>query len=672
MPTVDDLFSVTTPIDGRGPFSLASLEGEEGLSRLFRFRLELISSNTAVGPVDLVGKGITVAVAGAEGKGRYFHGIVRRLAVGGLLDRARSYIVELVPWLWFLTRTADCRIYQNLSTPAIVEQVFGDLGFSDYRSKLGGSYSPREYCVQYRETAFDFVSRLLEEEGIYYYFRHEEGKHTLILADDISGYAPCPESEAVYVPIEPGVQPSDRIIGWQHGYEFRSGKFTLDDYNFEKPTNKLLASSPTTVALPGISAYEVFDYPGLYQETDAGATLAGLRVGADEAAYDVVEARSTYRTFAPAGTFTVKRHTDASEVGKSFVITAIGHSIGGVELYRNRFEAIPSSAVYRPEARTPRPMIRGTQTAAVVGSSGEEIWPDKYGRIKVQFHWDRLGKDDENSSCWIRCAQAWTGAQWGVLFLPRIGQEVVVSFLEGNPDRPLVIGTVANADEMPAYALPANKTRSYIRTRSSKQGDSTASNEIRFEDLKDSEELYIHAQKDLNEIVENDRTLTVGSSKAKDGSQAITVYKDRTIVVQTGNESTTLQKGNRTVEIDQGNDALTIQQGNRTVQISKGNDALTIQQGNRTVQISKGNDALTIQQGNLTIQMSAGSGTIEAAQTITLKVGSNSIVISTSGITVKGATVSVQGQSEVQVQAPSIQVSASGVLALKGGVVNIN
>jgi type VI secretion system secreted protein VgrG len=390
------------------------------------------------------------------------------------------------------------------------------------------------------------------------------------------------------------------------------------------------------VSLPGISAYEVFDYPGIYLDTGRGSTLAGIRVGADEAAYEVVRARSTYRSFTPGGKFTLTRHPDQSEVNKSYVITAIEHFGSGRERYDNRFEAIPATVVYRPEVRTPRPMIRGSQTAVVVGASGEEIWPDKYGRIKVQFHWDRLGKLDENSSCWIRCAQSWTGSTWGVLFIPRIGQEVVVSFLEGNPDQPLVTGVVANANEMPAYTLPDNKTRSYIKTRSSKKGGDADFNEIRFEDLKGSEELYIHAQKDQNGVVENNETLTIGSSKADDGSQTISVYKDRTITVQTGNESTTIKKGNRTVEID------------------------------------SGNDTLTIKQGNLSIQMNAGSGTMEAAQTITLKVGSNSIEISQQGITVKGVMVSVQGQAQVTVQAPNVQVSGDAALILQGGIVAIN
>jgi len=634
MSSVNDLFSVITPIDGDGPFGLVSFEGEEGLSRLFRFRLELVSSNTAAGPNDLVGKGITFSIASGGGGDRYFHGIVHRLGVGGLLYDARSYTVELVPWLWFLTRTANCRIYQELSTVDIVEQVFGDLGFSDYQSKLTGSYPKREYCVQYRETAFQFISRLLEEEGIFYYFSHANGKHTLILADDSSGYATCDESSVVYLPIEPREQPSDRITGWQHTYEYRSGKFSLTDYNFEKPTNSLLVTAPTTVSLENISAYEVFDYPGIYLDTGRGTTVSGVRVGADEAAYEVVRARSTYRTFTPGGKFTVTRHSDQSEVNQSFLITAIEHAGSEREGYWNSFEAIPATVGYRPEVATPKPRIRGSQTAVVVGSSGEEIWPDKYGRIKVQFFWDRLGKNDENSSCWIRCAQAWADAAFGVMFIPRIGQEVVVSFLEGNPDRPLVIGVVHHATNVTGYTLPDNKTRSYIKTNSSKGGG--GSNEIRFEDLKNSEEIYIHAQKDLNAVVENDENLTVGSSNADDGSQTISVYKNRTLTVQTGNESMTIQQGNRTVEIDQGN------------------------------------DTLTIKQGDLSIQMSAGSATVEAAKKITLKVGSNTIEIATDGITVKGAKVSVQGQSQVEVKAPNIQVSADAALVLKGGVININ
>jgi type VI secretion system secreted protein VgrG len=655
MPTVNDLFTITTPIDGDGPFGILSFSGVEGLSRLFEFRVDLVSSNTAVVAKDLVGKGITIGVAsGLDASYRPFHGLVRRLVVGGLLDGARTYSVDLVPWLWFLTRTADCRIYQNMSAVDIIEAVFAEFGFSDYRSKLTGTYAKREFCVQYRETAFGFVSRLMEEEGIFYSFQHADGKHTMILGDDASVYADCTESKVVHIPIPSRDQPSDRIITWQHDYEYRSGKFSLTDYDFTKPTNSLLASTPTTVDLEGIKPFEVFDYPGRYIDGGRGSTLSKVKTEADEASYDVVRASSTYRSFTTGGKFTLTRHSDQSEVGNSYVLTSIEHAGSGSEGYRNTFEAIAATTVFRAPRVTPRPLIRGSQTAVVVGSSGEEIWPDQYGRIKVQFHWDRLGKNDENSSCWIRCAQSSAGKTWGSMFLPRIGHEVVVSFLEGDPDQPLVTGVVYNADDMPAYTLPDNKTRSYIKTHSSKQGGDADSNEIRFEDLKGSEEVYIHAQKDYNRVVENNDTLTVGSSKADDGSQTIVIYKDRTETVKTGNETLTVEKGNRSTTISAGNETLDVTKGNRTTTIGAGNETLTVKQGNRSITIT------------------AGTDTTEAGQTITLKVGSNSIEISQQGITIQGAQVSIKGTAQVQAQAPNVQVSGDAALALKGGIVTIN
>jgi type VI secretion system secreted protein VgrG len=634
---LSDEFTVTTPIDGSGRFSLVKFSGTEGLSRLFQFQLELISSNTAVAASDLVGLGVTLSISqGLDAAYRPFHGIVSRLVVGGLLDGARSYVLQLVPWFWLLTRTADCRIFQNQTSVQIIQAIFGEMGFSDYQLNLSGSYVTREYCVQYRETDFQFISRLLEDEGISYFFSHENGKHTMVLIDDAGGYVDCAENQVVHIPIAGREQPSDRIITWQRAYEMRSGKFTLTDYDFTKPTNNLLSQTPSSIPLNLIKPYEIYDYPGGYLTTQQGGARSRSRVEADESAYDVVRATGTYRSFTTGGKFTVKRHPDTAEVGQSYAIASIEHDASRAEGYRNRFEAIPAATVYRPPLQTPRPRIHGAQTARVVGPSGEEIWPDKYGRIKVLFHWDRLGKGDDTSSCWIRCAQSWTGSAWGTLFIPRVGQEVVVTFLEGDPDQPLIAGTVANASEMPAYTLPDNKTRSYIKSRSSQNGAAADSNEIRFEDLKDSEEIYIHAQKDCNRIVENNDTLAVGSSNADDGSQTITIYKDRSLTVKSGNET------------------------------------VSIEQGNRTVTISKGNDSLTISQGNLSIDITAGSGTIEAGQTITLKVGASSVEVSQQGVTIKGPQVSVQGTAEVQVQAPSTQVTGSGTLVLSGGIVNIN
>ena len=628
-----------------------SFEAEEGLSRLFHFRLELNSDDEGLDPAALVGKELQVQIETGTGGDRYFHGIIRRLSVGGQLDPGRNYIVDVVPKLWRLTKRADCRIFQSLAVPDIVKKVLEGAGLvsgNDFRLSLEGTYGTREYCVQYRETDFQFISRLMEEEGIFYLFEHAEGKHTLVIVDSNTSLKACVESTGVYRPIESREHPFDRVIGWQYAEEIRSGKFTLRDYDFKKPALSLEANTAGSIN-PDL---EIYDYPGLYVQPADGTTVSQVRLEAESKNTRVVLARSTYRTFTAGGTFTLAEH-ERDSFNASYLITSIAHSTSADGKYQNRFEAIPTTVPYRPDAVTPKPLIGGIQTAVVVGSSGEEIYPDQYGRIKVQFYWDRLGKTDDKSSCWIRCAQSWAGSgAWGVLFIPRIKDEVVVTFLEGNPDRPLVIGAVYNGVNVTGYALPDNKTRSYLKTNTSTGGG--GSNELRFEDKKSSEEIYIHAQKDLNTIVENDETLTIGSSNAVDGSQTISVYKDRKLTVQTGNESYIIQQGNRSVEIDQGN------------------ESTTIKQGNRTVEIDQGNDTLTIKQGNLSIQMSAGSGTVEAAEKITLKVGSNTIEIAQSGITVKGAMVSVEGQSQVGIKAPNTQVSGDAALVLKGGVVNIN
>ncbi len=376
----------------------------------------------------------------------------------------------MVPKLWRLTKRADCRIFQDLAVPAIVKKVLEGAGLAsgdDFRLSITGTYTTREYCVQYRETDFQFISRLLEEEGIFYYFRHAEGKHTLVIADSNTSLEPCVESTGVYRPIESREHPFDRIIGWQYAEEYRSGKVTLRDYNFKKPALLLEADTAGSINTDA----EVYDYPGLYEVPADGQAQSKVRLEAESKNTGVVLARSTYRTFTSGGTFTLAEH-DREDFNKSYVITSIAHSASADGEYRNRFEAIPAAVPYRPDVVTPKPLIGGIQTAVVVGSSGEEIYPDQYGRIKVQFYWDRLGKTDEKSSCWIRCAQSWAGSgAWGVLFIPRIKDEVVVTFLEGNPDRPLVIGAVYNGVNVTGYALPDNKTRSYLKTNTSTGGE---------------------------------------------------------------------------------------------------------------------------------------------------------------------------------------------------------
>lgn len=511
--------AVTTPL-GKDVLLLAAFNGREEMSRLFHYELDLLSENVAVAAKDIVGKNVTFTMYRSEGTLRYFNGFVSRFSACNLRFRGmRQYRAEVVPWLWFLTRTADCRILQKRSTPEIIAQLFMDLGFTDYELNLTASYVKRDYCVQYRETDFNFVSRLMEEEGIFYWFRHENDKHTLVLGDAKSAYKDCAEKEVEY---SPGSLVPNHVTDWEHQYEFRPGKYAQTDYNFETPSTSLMTNEPTTVQLPGNNKYEVYDYPGLYLKTGEGKPITKSHMEEEETPHDVVRGTSGCRTFSPGFKFTLKKHDCASEQGKSFVLTSIEHSARegsyatGDEkdsAYSNIFTCVPSTITFRPARTTQKPTVKGTQTAVVVGPRGEEIYIDKYGRIKVQFHWDREGKKDENSSCWVRVAQSWAGKGWGIVFHPRIGQEVIVDFLEGDPDRPIVVGSVYNAEQMPPYELPAHQTRGAVKSRSSKNGGTENFNEIRFEDKKGSEQVFIDAERDMDLRVANDSREFVGKDR---------------------------------------------------------------------------------------------------------------------------------------------------------------
>ncbi|HEV3436944.1 MAG TPA: type VI secretion system tip protein TssI/VgrG [Gemmata sp.] len=710
------IFTLTTPL-GADAFLMTGFQGREELSRPFSFTLDLVSENTTVAASDLVGQAVGWTVNYPEDSPRYFHGYVKKLVTGSKMSRSlRSYRIEVVPWLWFLTRATNCQIFQNKAVPDIITAIFGQFGFSAYQSNLQGSYPVREYCVQYRETAFNFISRLMEEYGIFYTFTFAAGSHTLVMADAASAYAACTQATAEY---RPESDAAGAIYRWDRAFEFRSGKATHTDYNFTTPATNLLQTSPTTVSLTGISSYELFDYPGRYAVGPDGQALAKVRIEEMEAGYDTAAGESRCSSFLPGGTFSLSLHP--ADNG-SYVLFAVDHrgteewvagTKSGTADYRNSFVCAPAATPFRPARTTPRPLVYGPQPAVVVGPSGEEIYTDQYGRIKVQFFWDRVGQLDQNSSCWMRVAELWAGQNWGMIFTPRIGQEVIVEFLEGDPDQPLVTGRVYNANQMPPYALTANMTQSGIRTRSTKGGGTDDFNELTFEDKKGNEQVYFHAQKDFVRVVENDDTLTVGND------QSITIQNNRTLEVSKGYEKITIDKGDRDRTVSQGNDSLTIsqgkrtiqvqsdhsltvQQGNRSVTVSQGNDSHTVSAGNRSVTISQGNDGLTVSQGNMTIDVTGGNATIQAGNSITLKVGSNSIVINTSGITiqasklsitvggstvsldsssiamkstqvtVEGTTLALTGDSQAKLSGAVVQVAGSGMTKIAGGVVMIN
>jgi len=626
---------ITTPLSA--VLIVKGFQGRERISDLFEYRLELQSEDGAIDFSQIVGKPVTLEIPLTSGATQYVNGIVSRFAQGGSDDRFTSYFADVRPWLWFLSLNAGCAIYQNQSTPDIVKAVFSRLGFTDFKDQLTGTYTPRDYCVQYRETAFAFVSRLMEEEGIFYFFEHTSGSHTLVLADDSSAWPATPGLTAARVAGQPTEWfTDDAITSCSLEQSVTVSKYTLDDFNFETPSVSMAASSGDG-ATPAI-----FDYPGLYSQQSTGETIAGKRLLAREVEGKMLTGASLCRAFHAGAKFKVSGHP-VTAVNADHVVLSLVQS-GSQTSYSNSFEAFPSTITFRPPQATPRPVIAGTQTAVVVGKAGEEIWTDQYGRVKVQFHWDQAGQNDENSSCWIRVAQGWAGQLWGGFFLPRIGQEVVVSFLEGNPDRPLITGCVYNAQQTVPYTLPDNQTRSTIKTNSSKGGNGF--NEIRFEDLAGSEELFIQAQKDMNVKVLNDQTTTI-----------------------TNNRSVTIQKQN---------DTLTVSEGNRTFAVSKGNESYTVQ-GTRDITVNgketrtNGADYITNVTGNFTLKVS-GNISIEASGSVSIKSGTSFANEAGTSMTNKaGTSMSNEAQADLTNKGGASQtVDGGGMLTLKGGLVKIN
>jgi type VI secretion system secreted protein VgrG len=423
--------SLATPLR-ENVLVLTAFRGREEMSRPFSFELEMISDNNAIAPADIVGQNVTIGVERGDGSQRYFNGFVRRFAAGDeseAREGRRNYYAEIVPWLWFLQRTTDLRIFQHKNARQIIEQVFQDLGFTDFEmSQIRGAKRVREYCVQYREADLNFVSRLMKEEGVYFFFRHENGKHVLVMADEPGGYEPCAEAEVDFPDDFSHRAVEDHFTEWRHSYEFHTGRWAQTDYNFKTPSLSLMTNASTVINQPGSTSFQCYDYPGIYPTTGDGRPLTDLRQEEEEVDYDIVHGASTCKSFHPGGVFKVVEHRSKTEAGKSFVLTCVEHSAieplayeTGIRPqqseYPNRFACIPSAVPYRPGRFSPKPFVKGPQTAVVVGPKGEEIYTDKYGRVKVQFHWDREGKRDGNSSLWIRCMQTSAGRNWGALFL---------------------------------------------------------------------------------------------------------------------------------------------------------------------------------------------------------------------------------------------------------------
>lgn len=533
----------------------ARMEGTDEISTPFAYSLLISCKDMNLDPLKVLGTPALITINGETP--RHFHGHVADFALDEIRDDLAFFRMTLRPWLWFLSLDADNRIFQDKTTPDIIEEVFGDYPEAKFKLQLRGKYDKRHYCVQYGESDLNFVQRLMEDEGIFYHFAHAEDGHTLIISDANEALEPAPGAEKL--PYEPDSRVSfrdgDFITHWVPKAQVRSGKYASTDYDFEKPSFDLAALTTAPVGHKQDAA-EVYHYPGRYIELGPGDKIVERRLHELQADQHRVAAKGTARHLWSGRTFTLELFPREVE-NDNYIVIRASYVMWDEELragqtrsgsgYEVSVELTPARVPFRPPRRTPKPRMQGPQTAVVVGPAGSEIFTDEYSRVKVQFHWDRLGKRDENTSCFVRVSAAWAGAGWGFIQIPRIGHEVIVDFLEGDPDQPIITGRVYNAEQPVPYGLPGNASQSGWKSWSTPS--SGGFNELRFEDKAGAEEVYFQAEKDHTELVKNDETRTIGHDFAEDvGHDAQqSIGHDRTESV--GNDKAVSVGNNRTVSI---------------------------------------------------------------------------------------------------------------------------
>ena len=719
---------ITTPL-GADVLLLTGFRGEEGISRLFRFEAELLADvKKEIAFEKLLGQKITIRLSLANNKPRYFSGVCNRFSQGEADQVFCSYRMEIVPQLWLLTHTAQCRIFQQQSVPDILKVVFKGLD-PNVTYQLSGQYPPRNYCVQYRESDFDFACRLMEEEGIFYFFTHSADGHKLVIADSPQGHPDlAPASKLTFQRAVQDTWIEDRVLTWQKRQELLTGQYTLWDHSFELPgknlqakgtiTNNLTVGKPTHQLQAGrAEGREVYDYPGAYAVRFDGVSSGGGDQAAEvqkifkdndrtvavrqqqQAALGVaIDGTSTCRQLTSGYKFTLEKHGHGDG---GYVLTSVTHEVivpvdyrsgaGKQFRYKNAFTALPLALPFRPQRATPRPFVQGTQTATVVGPAGQEIFTDKYGRVKVQFNWDRDGKRDAKSSCWVRVAQMVAGKRWGASFWPRIGQEVVVAFLEGNPDAPIIVGSVYNAEQMPPYlgdGLDSKhaKDNKVSGVKSNSTPDGQGFNEWRFDDTKDKEQFFLHAQRNLDVTVNNDAMASVignshrivGNKDKKTGDRYELVYRDQHVNIKRhqveqveGNLQLTIGKGDAQ---DGGNVDLVIDKTARTsigqeCHVTIGTDRNEKVGGNQSLDVAsnqneKVGQAHALEAGQSIYLKGGMTVVIEAGTQLTLKVGGNFVTIDATGVSIVGTMVNINsGGSAGSGSGPQVKAPTAATVA---------
>ncbi len=612
------------------------LSGPEGISQTFAFDVQVVSQNGAIDPNKLLNQAACVTLQSTGVPIRSFHGIVQTISSNGTVrgqanDEYYAYRLVLVPRLWFLNQTVDCRVYQELSVPDILKQIFDDAGLTDVSLPQGGS--KRDYTAQFNESDLTFATRLMEEEGYFYFFEHTASGHKLIVANAGSAFKDI-AGATLHLS---GAVDSTAVTQWSRPAHTARGKMKLKDYDPEKPDTDLVAEKTTTLTTGGKEQRDDFRWPANSFQNDIVTDRSKWDMEAAEAEANQFDGSSRFGKLIPGGKFKLSSRP-ASPYDATYVLRSVTHSAsdeswltqGSTASYANTFTCFPATIPWRQPIVTPRPRMSGIHTALVLGpqhgkdakirsQDGEEIHTDSLGRVKVRFYWDHRAEATGGQAVWARVVQPWAGKGWGAQFTPRVGTEVAVAFVDADPDRPIVIGGLYNGRDTPIFA-ESDKTKSGFRTRSVLKGGKSNFSEFSIDDKSGQELVFLHAEKDLTTTVEHDQTLTV------DNCRIVTVTKDET------------------VKIGQ----------------------------NRSVTIDQGNDALDIKMGNLSIKADAGKIDVQAMQSITLTVGGNSVKIDQQGVTINGIMIKVAGQAMADIGSPMTKVSGDGMLTLKGGIMMLN
>ncbi len=711
-----------------GTFLLETLQGKEALGRPYSYDLTLLSEDANIAANKVLGQAITVEIKLDGGGTRNFSGIVTYFAKIGITVRHTRYAALVRPKLSLLDYTRDCRIFFDAKAPDLAAELVAHYGGVVDPDKLQGDYRMREYCVQYRESCYNFIQRLFEEEGIYYFFKHEKGKHTMVLADASSAHATVAGYEKVPVLPAERRQTAQQEHFWSLNVAgaLYPGKFTSlqgYDYNKLRPKAAQLQNKPSPAQDPGADYDDYYNPDGLTEKADAEMD-AQVRMESDLVANTIIQVEGNTMGLGVGDLVTLERpfgdpynpFWNDGDFDKEYLITSASYSLsinqyetGAVvsdEPFRVSFTLLDNQTQYRPRRLAYKPRIEGPQTAQVVGPGGEEIYTDKLGRVKVQFDWDRLGALDQKSSCWVRVSQAWAGKQWGSIHIPRIGQEVIVEFLDGDPDRPIITGRVYNADCMPPYALPDHKTQSGIKSRSSKSGSPSNFNEIRFEDLKGKEELFIQAEKDENITVKNNQSTSVGADRSLSvgNNETVSIGTNRTETV--GADETIDIGSNRTetVGADESvtigaNQSLTVG-ASRTKSVGA-DESVTIAAAstesigatrsvtigaayqltvggaiNETVGGLKGEEiggAKSVNVGAASSESVGGSKSVSAGGNISESAGGNIEIVAKGNLSEKGKVVAIQGDNQIALKCGSatLVMKKNGDITINGKKINV-